>query len=288
LDFVVFLGCRGKQDLREATREDLVRYLEHLARRGLHPNTVTNRFYRLRRFFGFLHLEGNLLFDPTVGFKRKPVAGYRRPWLSEAEVLSLLAAPDPTTKLGLRDRAMMEVFYSTGVRVSELLALELDDVELRQGFLTVRNGKGGRSRRVPLGRIACAWLGRYLHEVRPGLAVLPALTVFLSYRGRPLSKEDIDLKLRRYALAAKLEKPVSAHVLRHSFAVHLLRHGASTRHIQEMLGHRQLDTTQIYTRLLPSDLKEAHRRSHPRERRRSRGKDSAHSVSGEGVGKGRL
>lgn len=265
---VGFLERRGKEDLREAAREDLVEYLRWLDRRYART-TVRLRLWRLRRVLFFLQGGGLLLRNPAADLVRKSSPSRMRNWLTVEQVGRVLEAPDTSNDLAARNRAALELLYSSGLRLSELLRLELDDLDLGEGFVTVKESKAGRGRRVPVGRIAVRWLARYLREVRPRLlAGAPRRTpvVFLSERGARLAKGVLGYHLRRYAAAARIEKNVTPHVLRHSFAIHLLQNGASTRHIQAMLGHRSLEATQIYARVFPADLVRAHRRSHPSER----------------------
>jgi integrase/recombinase XerD len=184
--------------------------------------------------------------------------------LSEAEVEALLAAPDTAQPTGLRDKAMIELLYATGLRVSELVGLRAEQVNLRQGAVIVR-GKGGRERLVPLGDEAQAWLTTYLAQGRPALLrgkSGPAL--FLSVRGAPLSRQAFWTALKGQARAAGVARNVSPHVLRHSFATHLLNHGADLRALQLMLGHASLSTTQIYTLVAKEGLKRLHAEHHPR------------------------
>ena len=260
---------RGKEDLREATRDDVVGYLVVLS--GSHaPATVNLRLWRLRKLLGFLEREGLLLRNPAAGVERKTATSRMRDWLTEGEVLRLLEAPDTATTLGLRDRAMLELLYSSGLRFKELRELELDDLELAEGFVTVKLSKNRRGRRVPVGDLAATWLGSYLTRARPALVSRRrrTLVVFLSPLGSPIGHETTAKRMKHYAQLAGIDKHVTPHILRHTFAVHLLKHGASTRHIQEMLGHRRLESTAVYTRLFPAELERVHRSAHPSERRR--------------------
>lgn len=268
-----FLRKRGKDDLRELTREDLVEHLLFLEHdEGLAPPTLSHRLHRLRRSFAYLQDAGLLLEDPTSGLKRRLVRSPLRAWLDEEEVGALLGA-SAQTRVEVRNRAALEILYSAGLRVSELVALELEDLDLTDGYVTVRTSKNGEGRTVPLGRKAIAALERYLADVRRAWVTEAngaSARVFITRAGRPVVAGEIGKAVRRHALRAGITKRAGPHVLRHSFAVHLLRHGASIRHIQEMLGHRTLRSTEIYTHLLPLDLKRAHRRAHPAERRRPR------------------
>jgi integrase/recombinase XerD len=162
---------------------------------------------------------------------------------------------------------MLELFYSTGLRVSEVTALDVADVDLADAVLAVRRGKGGKGRRIPVGAAACQWVGRYLRDARPQLVRKPSERhLFLSTRGHPLSRGDVAKIFRTIVRAAGLRIRVTPHTMRHTFATHMLRGKASLRHVQEMLGHALLSTTQIYTRVDISDLKDVHRRCHPRGR----------------------
>jgi integrase/recombinase XerD len=192
--------------------------------------------------------------------------------LSRREMARLLAAPDVTTPLGCRDRAVIEVLYATGMRNAELRALQVPDLDLTHGVLQIVMGKGGKGRVVPLGRAAAAAIRDYLTSARPllvaarGSEAVTENTVFLSRTGRPLRALGVIEPLRRHARRARLRKPVTPHVLRHTCATHMLQGRADLRHIQVLLGHGSIATTQIYTRVEVSDLKAVHRRCHPRER----------------------
>jgi integrase/recombinase XerD len=184
----------------------------------------------------------------------------------------LLAAPDISTAVGIRDRAWLELLYATGARVGELEGIGLRDVDLAQGLLRLNRTKGGVPRVVPLGRNAVRWLQTYLDTVRPRLVLQrpfePAL--FVVHGGRPLGQEHIRHRLKQYARAAAIGKSISPHLLRHSCATHLLQAGADLRAIQELLGHRRLSSTVLYTRVAPLDVKAMHERCHPGNRRDAR------------------
>ena len=263
---VSFLRGRGKEDLREATDEDLVAYLQKLEERQ-RPTSVTNVFFQLRRFLGFLEREGLLLRNPIAHLHRRRGSRRIRSWLSEEEVRRLLEALPTSSAREIRDRALLEVLYSCGLRVGELVALDLDDVDLAERLVTVRVSKSGRFRRVPIGKKAAAAVARYLAEARPQLVHRRTLALLLGVVGRRLARSAVETITNLAGERAGLRKRVTPHVLRHTLAVHLLRNGASTRHIQEMLGHRHLSSTQLYTHVLPEDLRRAHARSHPAERR---------------------
>ncbi len=254
------------RSLLDATHEHLQRFLAYrLQQQGAKRRSVARAISSLRRFYRHLVEQGQLKRDPSDCISPpKP----ERPLpnsLSEPEVERLLSAPSVATPRGLRDKAMLETLYACGLRVSELVALELDQLNLRQGAVRVF-GKGSKERLVPLGEQAIAWLDRYLQEVRPVLLRGRDLgsALFVTNRGVPMTRQAFWHLIRRYARAADIDKPLSPHTLRHAFATHLLNHGADLRVVQLLLGHRDLSTTQIYTHIARARLKELHSRHHPR------------------------
>jgi len=238
--------------------------------RGLAIATQAARLSVVRVFFRWLVKIDMLLYDPSGGLvlpKRKGILP--RSVLTKKEVERMLGAADTTTTLGLRDRAMLEVLYSTGIRNAELRALTVYDLDLDRGLVRINEGKNAKDRVVPLGEVACRWLREYLDEARPKLLSqdVGEQTVFLSKNGRPLLPLGVIDRIRRLAKAAGIERPVTPHSMRHTFATHMLRGRADIRHIQAMLGHASVATTQIYTRVEVTDLKMVHKRCHPREKR---------------------
>jgi integrase/recombinase XerD len=237
--------------------------------RGLSIATQAARLSSVRAFFRHLQKTDVLLYDPAAGLslpKRKGILP--RSVLTKKEVAKLLAAPDTTTPLGLRDRAMLEVLYSTGIRNAELRALQVYDLDLDRGLLRINEGKNAKDRVVPLGEVAGSVLTRYLSEARPKLLKSQGEAVlFLSKNGKPLQPLGVIYPLRKYAKQVGIERAVTPHSMRHTFATHMLRGRADIRHIQAMLGHASVATTQIYTRVEVTDLKAVHRRCHPREKR---------------------
>ena len=218
----------------------------------------------LRRFYRFLLAQGRIASDPLLNIEQ-PAMPQRFPkTLSEGDVESLLAAPDTSRPLGLRDRAMLEVLYSSGLRVSELVGLKLFEVSTNEGVVRVR-GKGDKVRLVPLGEFAIDWLLRYQSEARPLLLKQRACDeIFVTARGASLSRQMFWMLIKRYALEAGIVKPISPHVLRHAFATHLINHGADLRVVQMLLGHADISTTQIYTHVARERLKQLHSVHHPR------------------------
>ena len=220
-----------------------------------------------RLFLRFLVKRRLLLADPTAALQL-PKEPERLPGraLSPHEVKKLLAQPDPATILGFRDRTLLEVLYSTGLRTGELIRLRVNDLNLSEGTLTVLSGKGGKDRVVPLGKTACRYLAKYLKNVRPLLLRAPAVDVVFPDRyGHVLSPQGILKKLAVYAKRAGIKKRVIVHTFRHTLATEMLKKGADLRQIQELLGHDKLTTTQIYTHVVKGELKRVQEQCHPRE-----------------------
>jgi integrase/recombinase XerD len=262
-DLVAFLAARHTA-LAAVESDDIVAWMEHLRARGLRPSSIARHLSALRGFARHLVGEGVLRRDPTERVERpRP----RRPLpraLSLDGAAALVEAPAPLTPRGLRDRTLLELLYATGLRASECLDLRLEDVNMGAGFL-VCTGKGRKQRLVPLGEQAVTWLRRYLAEARPRFAGRrDSGHVFLSPRGRRLSRQSLWVITGRAAAAAGLPRRVSPHVLRHSFASHLLEGGADLRSVQAMLGHADISTTQIYTHLPSAALRRMYDRFHPR------------------------
>lgn len=222
-------------------------------------------FYR----FATAHLEFSA--DPTDDVSN-PKAGFALPrTLSEKEIEALLSAPDESTPLGLRDRAMLELLYASGLRVSELVSIPRDRVDLESGILRV-SGKGGRERLVPFGESASGWLVRYLSAVRPGLDRKGQTELFLSARGTAMTRQRFWQLVEKYGRQAGIRRKLAPHAVRHAFATHLLERGADLRALQMMLGHADISTTQIYTRVSAGRLRSVYDRYHPRARAGRRGR----------------
>ncbi len=250
--------------LLDADRERLAGYLAARKDAGAKPRSAARLLSALRHFYRHQLRLGAIAADPT-GQLASPKLGRTLPGtLSEAEVEVLLAAPDPATELGLRDRAMLEMLYATGLRVSELVGLRLDAVNLGAGVVRVL-GKGSKVRLVPLGEAALAALDEYLMRSRPALlAGRLSDALFVTQRGEGMTRQAFWYLIKRHALAAGIAKDLSPHTLRHAFATHLVNHGADLRVVQLLLGHSDLSTTQIYTHVARERLKALHARHHPR------------------------
>jgi integrase/recombinase XerD len=263
------------RDVRSVSEAHIVSFLCHLARartrRGRPLSEWTRRTYlaTLRRFFAFLAKRGWILDDPARGLTLPDFETLPRRILTEAQARRLVSAPSTTTRTGLRDRAILETLYGTGIRVGECARLQLQDLDLSQGALFIRNGKGKRDRLVPVGGRALLALDAYLRQGRPQLVKPPfASALFVSaIKGGKILPDGIRQMVRRMAKAAGIAGRMSPHVLRHTCATHLLRGGADVRHVQALLGHRSIETTAVYTRVDVTGLREVLLRSHPRERR---------------------
>jgi len=250
-----------------ATRDDVLEHVATLARQGLSPRSRARHLAALRGFHRFLEDEKLCPKDPTEDLDTPKSARKLPVFLTLPEVEALLAAADEATVAGCRDRAMIQLLYATGLRVSELLKLKVQDVNLRDGFV-VTMGKGRKERVVPIGRLAKEKLEAYLATARVSLLKGAASAVlFVTPRRTGFSRMGFWKLLRRYALKAGISKPLSPHKLRHSFATHLLERGADLRAVQAMLGHADLSTTQIYTHVTSSRLKAVYDAHHPRSRR---------------------
>ncbi len=242
----------------------LLRYLNYLKGKGLSPRSRARNLSTLRSFYRFLQRENYTEHDPTALVESPRSLPALPHLLSKQEVERLLQAPTGDKPIAVRDRAMLEVLYATGMRVSELVGLRLGDLKLDIGCLNAF-GKGSKQRLIPLGEVAIEILREYLQNDR--LKLLKGLTseeVFLNTRGRKLSRQGFWKNLRNYALKAEIKQKVYPHMLRHSFATHLLENGADLRSVQTMLGHADISTTQIYTHVIQERMQKLHQQYHPR------------------------
>ena len=261
---VDWLERRGGSGPAAATPEALREFVYELKDRGLKPTSIRRAISALRTYFGWLMLEGAIASDPTERIE-PPKIGRRLPGvLSLDDVVRILEAPDETDALYWRDRALLEFAYASGVRVSELTGLRIRDLALDEGFARVL-GKGSKERMVPVGGAARRALEVYLRDVRPGLERGKGKgVVFLNARGTPLTRMGVWKILKKHVQRSGVTKRVTPHTLRHSFATHLLEGGADLAAVQEMLGHADISTTQIYTHVDREYLKDVHRQYHPR------------------------
>jgi integrase/recombinase XerD len=253
----------GKLVWNRVSEETIVRFIHRESRAGLSARSLARLISALRSFFKFLVLSGFVKKDPSSQLTTPSTWLSLPKFLTVKEVEELLRAPDDKKPRGVRDRAMLEVLYGSGLRVSELASLKLAEVNLEDGFLICR-GKGGKERIVPLGRSACGAVGRYLAEVRPLVVSGERDELFLSRRGKPFTRQGLWKLIRQHAREAGLAAKISPHILRHSFATHLLERGADLRSVQLMLGHSQITTTQIYTHVSRDRIRRVYDQFHPR------------------------
>jgi integrase/recombinase XerD len=268
--FAEWAKGRGLPDTDAFTREHLSDYLVYLDAEGLGLRSIARSRTTLRMFFKYLLKEHLIAGDPSALLRAPKFPAPLPVVFSEGQVEALLEAPALGDPLGLRDRAMLEVLYASGLRVSELVGLPLSAVDAETGILRIR-GKGDKERLVPIGEQALAWIVRYLREARP-LADPQGRQphVFLNRRGRKMTRQNFWMRLEAYGRRAGIRGKVSPHVLRHSFATHLLEHGVDLRSLQAMLGHADIGTTQIYTHVTRTRLLAMHERFHPRNTRKPR------------------
>jgi integrase/recombinase XerD len=265
-DLTALAGWLGQQglDLPQAQRNHLLGFFAHRVQSGAKPRTTARLLSSVRRFYRYMVRENRLRADPSARIDAPKLGRSLPDSLTEAEVERLLAAPDPEEARGLRDRTMLEVLYATGLRVSELVHLTVDQVNLRQGVVRIV-GKGSKERLVPLGDEAIAWLQRYLRDCRAQLTQgYISDYIFPGRRGAAMTRQTFWHLIKRHAQRAGIDKHLSPHTLRHAFATHLLNHGADLRVVQMLLGHSDLSTTQIYTHVARQRLKELHGQHHPR------------------------
>ncbi|WP_166239226.1 site-specific tyrosine recombinase XerD [Paenibacillus turpanensis] len=263
--YLEFLRERNVASIEETGKTHVLQYVQYLKKSGRASATIARCLVAIRSFYQFLLQERVLSKDPVADMEA-PKQQRRLPKVLDIrEVERLLEAPDTETVYGVRDKAMLELLYATGIRVSELVSLDEGSVNLGMGFVRCI-GKGSKERIVPLGRIAAGWLDQYLNWARPKLA-RPEKTdnaLFLNPAGSRLSRQGFWKLIKKHAAAALIQKEITPHTLRHSFATHLLENGADLRAVQEMLGHSDISTTQIYTHVTKTMLKDVYDRTHPR------------------------
>jgi integrase/recombinase XerD len=262
--FAAFLTLAGYDSLAEIHSHTLVEYLRKLQLENLKPSSVTRKLAAIRSFFQYMLRERHLKIDPSVTIDSLKTPQRLPKVLSEKEIDRLLEQPGATTPAKLRDKAMLELMYATGVRVSELVSLKLGDLNMDMGYIRCF-GKGSKERIVPMGGSAQNALTDYLDRARPKIVRRAAEdTLFLNHHGRKMSRQGFWQIIQAAARRVDIKTVVTPHMLRHSFATHLLDHGADLRAVQEMLGHADISTTQIYTHVTRTRLKEVYDKTHPR------------------------
>jgi integrase/recombinase XerD len=262
--FANYVKQNSFTDVNQLRRSTIISFLADLQRKGKANSTISRNLASIRTFFGFLLRDGFIDGDPTANLESPKIEKRLPKVLSVEQVEALLQSPDISNVSGLRDKAMLELLYATGIRVTELVSLNVEDVNLNMGFLKC-TGKGNKERIIPLGSVAERYVHQYLTRSRTKLVRdihEPAL--FLNHHGRRLSRQGFWKIIKKYAKLAAIDKEITPHTLRHSFATHLLENGADLRSVQEMLGHADISTTQIYTHITKTRLKEVYEQTHPR------------------------
>ncbi|GAK30419.1 site-specific recombinase XerD [Weissella oryzae SG25] len=265
--FFEYLKTKQITTLEQVDRFVILAFLGTLEEEGKARNTVIHMVTSLRKFFQYAHRNQLVTNDPMLQVDPPKKGQYLPAVLTIAEVEALLAAPDTSTNLGIRTRTMLEVMYATGMRVSELVNLKFDNLHLDLGLIQTV-GKGDKERIIPIGDMAAMWLERYLQDVRPLLGRQQDPTIiFLNDHGRQLTRQGVWKIIKQLVASVGITKDVSPHTLRHSFATHILENGADLRIVQELLGHADISTTQIYTHISNKRLAEVYQRSHPRAKK---------------------
>jgi integrase/recombinase XerD len=269
--FMKWCETRGISEPREVTYQILLNYQRWLYiyrkkdGKPLKTTTQLKRLVLVRNFFKWLSKKNHIVFNPAADLDL-PRKNHELPRavLSHEDVESVINQPDIDSPFGLRDRTILEILYSTGIRRKELYELKIYDIERAEGVILIRKGKGGKDRRIPIGARALKWIEKYLKEVRPSLVQgKDDQDLLLTYTGKPLSTNGLGKLVHKYIEAAGIKKRGSCHMFRHSMATQMLEGGADIRFIQEMLGHKKLDSTQIYTKVSIGKLKEVHTKTHP-------------------------
>jgi integrase/recombinase XerD len=268
-NFIEFCRESGVHLLADIDHATLQRYMRHLKSLQLRTSSISRKISAIRAFFDFQCREGLLMKNPCDHMESMKMPRSLPHALSQSEIAELLEGPDTNTHNGVRDRAMLELIYACGLRVSELIELRLHDVQLQMGFVRCI-GKGAKERIIPLGALASQWLARYLADARS--AILKDFTsqsdkLFITARGRSMTRQSFWKIIKKYRLISGLSPSLSPHTMRHSFATHLLENGADLRAVQEMLGHADIATTQIYTHVTRAKMKELYNRTHPRAKK---------------------
>lgn len=262
--FLAYLKQRKIENPRDVKRSDILAFVGQLLDEGAAFSSSARHLSSIKSFFRFLILEGDITVNPADNLESPKIRRKLPEVLTVQEVEQLLSSPNVVSLTGLRDRAMFELMYATGLRVSELLSLEVDDVNLSAGYVRCL-GKGRKERIVPVGKTASFWVERYIGRSRQKLIKGTVnRTLFVNAKGRKMTRQGFWKLLNKHIEHAGITKEVTPHTLRHSFATHLLENGADLRSVQEMLGHADISTTQIYTHLTKTHLREVYQKSHPR------------------------
>ncbi len=260
--FIEFLIENKKMDYRKVNKTTVITYLLYLQKKGRATSTISRSLASIRSFYQYLLNEGIVDTDPTINLE-SPKTEKKLPCiLSLSEVDKLMNQPDDNTKMGVRDRAMLELLYATGIRVSEMVRLNIDDVDIDMGFITCKGNN--KQRFIPFGKMAKKALNKYINNCRIQLLKKDENALFVNYYGKRLTRQGFWKIIKRYTEQAKINKRITPHTLRHSFATHLIQNGADLKSVQEMLGHSDISTTQIYMQITEKKIKDVYNKAHPR------------------------
>jgi len=260
--FANWLGANDHATLAGVSADNISQYMHHL--QASKATSANRRLTVFKRFYQHALQHHKITLDPTLNLASAKTPARNIQTLSEAQVEALLAAPDVETELGLRDRCMLELMYASGLRVTELVLVKIQEVSMNDHVLRI-TGKGGKTRLIPFGEIAASWIERYLNQARP--AILNGKiddALFVTARGSAMTRQMFWILIKKYSALAAINAPLSPHTLRHAFATHLINHGADLRVVQLLLGHSDISTTQIYTHVARERLKRLHKEHHPR------------------------
>ncbi|HOC09041.1 MAG: site-specific tyrosine recombinase XerD [Clostridiales bacterium] len=262
--YIEYIESKNIHSFKNTNKTTVITYLLYLQKNGRATSTISRSLASIRAFYQYLTSERILDRDPTVDLESPKVEKKLPTILSGKEVELLLDQPDLNTAKGTRDKSMLELLYATGIRVSELVALDLDDINLELGYLKCCKNND-KERIIPVGTIALEILGRYIRDVRPGLLRgKPETALYVNYKGERLTRQGFWKIIKGYKNKAKINKDITPHTLRHSFAAHLIENGADLKSVQEMLGHSDISTTQVYAQITKNRIKEVYNKAHPR------------------------
>ncbi|HHV75479.1 MAG TPA: site-specific tyrosine recombinase XerD [Thermoanaerobacterium sp.] len=262
--YIEYIESKNIHSLKNTNKTTVITYLLYLQKNGRATSTISRSLASIRAFYQYLTSEKIIDRDPTVDLESPKVEKKLPTILSGKEVELLLDQPDLNTAKGIRDKSMLELLYATGIRVSELVALDLGDINLELGYLKCCKNND-RERIIPVGTIALEILGRYIRDIRPGLLRgKPETALYVNYKGERLTRQGFWKIIKGYKNKAKINKDITPHTLRHSFAAHLIENGADLKSVQEMLGHSDISTTQVYAQITKNRIKEVYNKAHPR------------------------
>lgn len=262
--YIEYIESKYIRSIKNTNKTTIITYLLYLQKNGRATSTISRNLASIRAFYKYLASERIIDKDPTLDLESPKVEKKLPVILSNKEVELLLDQPDLSNAKGIRDKSMMELLYATGIRVSELVSLNFGDINLELGYIKCSKNQD-RERTIPVGSIALEALGEYIHDIRPGLIKdRPEKALYVNYKGERLTRQGFWKIIKGYKNKAKIKKDITPHTLRHSFAAHLIENGADLKSVQEMLGHSDISTTQVYTQITRSRIKEVYNKAHPR------------------------